>query len=127
MNTEYIKCPDCENVTAYTDTCQSCGEDLTAGIYEVVDGDDDPDFNETDGNILEENLTRDPVQTKMFQEAQNLMTRSRRLLGEVHDEDKEEIINLHEQIEQALGRQDKESLSGSVAELKELLFFIEGK
>lgn len=40
MNTEYIKCPDCENVTAYTDTCQSCGEDLTAGIYEVVDGDD---------------------------------------------------------------------------------------
>ena len=101
-------------------------EALTAEA-EVVDGDDDPDFNETDGNILEENLTRDPVQTKMFQEAQNLMTRSRRLLGEVHDEDKEEIINLHEQIEQALGRQDKESLSGSVAELKELLFFIEGK
>ena len=74
-----------------------------------------------------ENLKFDPELARLFQDAKSLMTRSRQLLGDVHDEDKEEIINLHEQIEDAIARQDMESLSGLTEELKELLFFIEGK
>ena len=56
-----------------------------------------------------------------------MLDRSRRLLGEVHDEDREELIDLHERIEQAIGGRDAKSLAAATEELRELLFFIEGK
>jgi len=93
-----------------------------------VDMNDPPDQeNEIALNNFEKTLKLDPDLIAMYQEANNLMTRSRQLLSDVHDEDKEEIINLHELIEDAVGRRDKHSLSDSMSELKELLFFIEGK
>ena len=62
-----------------------------------------------------------------LREARELIDRSRKLLAEVHDEDKEELVDLHAQIEEAIGRRDDESLQTSVGELRELLFFIEGR
>ncbi len=59
--------------------------------------------------------------------ARELMDRSRSLLNSMHDEDKEEAIELHEQIESALTSQDSEKLAEACEELKELLFFVEGK
>ena len=59
--------------------------------------------------------------------AREMLDRSRRLLGEVHDEDREELIDLHERIEQAIGGRDAKSLAAATEELRELLFFIEGK
>jgi hypothetical protein len=55
------------------------------------------------------------------------MERSRRLLADIHDEDREEMIDLHEQIEQAITGNDGKSLAEAAEGLKELLFFIEGK
>lgn len=60
-------------------------------------------------------------------EARGLVSRSRKLLPDVHDEDKEELIDLHEQIEEAIAQDDADALSKAVAELRELLFFIEGR
>ncbi|MBC8466636.1 MAG: Hsp70 family protein [Deltaproteobacteria bacterium] len=60
-------------------------------------------------------------------DARVLVERSRGLLEGMHDEDKEEAINLHERIESALTAQDSEMLAGVCEELKELLFFVEGK
>lgn len=83
------------------------------------------------GNVLvetdETRLKLDPQLAQLFQDAKSLMARSRRLLSDIHDDDKEEIINLHEQMDEAVARQDVESLSASIKNLKELLFFIEGK
>jgi len=56
-----------------------------------------------------------------------LLERSRGLLDGMHDEDKEEAIDLHEQIESALTSKDSEMLAVACEGLKELLFFVEGK
>ena len=45
----------------------------------------------------------------------------------MHDDDKEEIIDLHERIQEAIVAQEQETLCSAINELKELLFFIEGK
>jgi molecular chaperone DnaK (HSP70) len=60
-------------------------------------------------------------------DAQTLVERSRSLLATVHDEDKEEIIDLHERIQEAIDAADRAALSAAVEALRELLFFIEGK
>ncbi|MBM4025911.1 MAG: heat-shock protein Hsp70 [Planctomycetes bacterium] len=60
-------------------------------------------------------------------EAQRLIDRSRELLPAVHDEDKEEIVDLHEKIQEAIDAANQEALAAAVEALRELLFFIEGK
>jgi molecular chaperone DnaK (HSP70) len=60
-------------------------------------------------------------------EAEALMERSRGLLEKMHADDREEAINLHERIENALRDNDAAELRAAVTDLKELLFFIEGR
>ncbi|NLT69316.1 MAG: Hsp70 family protein, partial [Verrucomicrobiaceae bacterium] len=60
-------------------------------------------------------------------QARELVERSRGLLGDVHDEDREEIIDLHEEITQAMREGDMDGMTEAVDRLRELLFFIEGK
>jgi DNA-binding FadR family transcriptional regulator len=67
-----------------------------------------------------------PLQAEIA-EAQRLIDRSRALLPAVHDEDKEEIIDLHEKIQEAIDAADPQALSAGVEALRELLFFIEGR
>jgi molecular chaperone DnaK len=69
----------------------------------------------------------DPEWVARSDEAEALMERSRGLLRKVHDEDKEEMIDLHETIRSAVERQDLASLSPAVDALNELLFFVEGR
>ena len=64
---------------------------------------------------------------KLQSEARALIEKSRLLLDKMHDEDKEEAIDLHEIIETAVTAEDITALSEGIDELKELLFFIEGK
>lgn len=68
-----------------------------------------------------------PLWIQRCNSAGELMDRSRSLLNSMHDEDKEETIDLHEQIESAIASQDSEMLAEVCEELKELLFFVEGK
>ncbi len=68
-----------------------------------------------------------PLWIQRCNSAGELMDRSRSLLNSMHDEDKEETIDLHEQIESAIVSQDSEMLAEACEELKELLFFVEGK
>jgi molecular chaperone DnaK (HSP70) len=60
-------------------------------------------------------------------EARELVARSRGLLGQMHAEDQQEVIDLNESIENALDVGDLVMLRESVHELKEILFFIEGQ
>jgi|SRR5271157_270135 len=59
-------------------------------------------------------------------EANGLIEQSRRLLDKMHPEDKEEVIGLHERISAAISANDPDELKKATAELRELLFFIEG-
>ena len=68
-----------------------------------------------------------PSRIQALHDAEKLLSRSRRLVGQMHDEDKEEAINFHEQIESAIASQNAEMLNESCEGLKELLFFLEGK
>lgn len=60
-------------------------------------------------------------------EGHELITRSRRLLGRMHEEDREEAIDLTEQIEVAIAAGDTGVLRQASQALKELLFFVEGQ
>jgi DNA-binding FadR family transcriptional regulator len=59
--------------------------------------------------------------------AESLMARSRKLLDLMHDEDREEAIDLHERIGAAIESGDSEALAKASRALTELLFFMEGQ
>jgi molecular chaperone DnaK len=60
-------------------------------------------------------------------EAANLMERSRKLLERMHQDDREEAIDLHERIGAAIESGDVAALAEASRALKELLFFMEGR
>ena len=88
------------------------------------DEDEGLDDDEAEDQSLE---TDDPAWEEAVRSAEALLDRSRGLLGEMHDEDREEAIDLHERIEEAIRSGQAEPLDDSLAELRELLFFVEGK
>jgi molecular chaperone DnaK (HSP70) len=61
------------------------------------------------------------------QEAWNLVERSRKLLEKMHAEDREEAIDMHGRISSAIDSGDGAALADASRELRELLFFMEGK
>ena len=69
----------------------------------------------------------DPQLAQLVRDARSMIGRSRKLLADVHDDDKEELIDLHTQIAEAIDRADRKAIASGVDGLKELLFFIEGK
>ena len=81
----------------------------------------------SDKSEATEKTQPDPEADAIVAAAHRLIERSRQLLAGIHDEDKEEIIDLHEKIQEAIDASDRQALSTSVNTLQELLFFIEGK
>jgi len=76
----------------------------------------------------EEKATTDlPHALEMVKEACDLVEQSKRQLGALHSEDQQEAIELHERIDRAIRSNDAEALSKASAELRELLFFVEGR
>jgi molecular chaperone DnaK len=76
----------------------------------------------------EEKPTTDlPHALEMVKEACDLVEQSKRQLGALHAEDQEEAIELHERIHAAIRSNDARALSKASAELRELLFFVEGR
>jgi molecular chaperone DnaK len=60
-------------------------------------------------------------------EGRQLVERSRQVLEQMHEEDREEVIDLNAQIEAAINAKDDSALKQAVHELRELLFFVEGR
>jgi molecular chaperone DnaK len=60
-------------------------------------------------------------------EAADLVERSRKLLDKMHQDDREEAIDLHERIGTAIESGDAPALAEASRALKELLFFMEGR
>jgi molecular chaperone DnaK len=76
----------------------------------------------------EEKTTGDlPHAFEIVKEAYDLVNQSQRLLGTLHSEDQEEAIELHDRIQAAIRSNDGGALKKASAELRELLFFTEGR
>lgn len=88
---------------------------------------DDDGKEEEKAKTGESQEITDPELSKAIEEAERLINRSRELLEKMHPEDREEAIDFHERIQEAMEIQDKEAIWDGIRELKELLFFIEGK
>jgi molecular chaperone DnaK len=68
-----------------------------------------------------------PQALAIVKEASDLVGQSQRLLGTLHEEDREEAIDLHEKINAAICSNDAGALKKATADLRELLFFVEGR
>jgi molecular chaperone DnaK (HSP70) len=76
----------------------------------------------------EDRATADlPHALEVVKEAHDLVEQSQHLLGALHLEDREEAIELHERIHAAIRSNDAGALKKASAELRELLFFVEGR
>jgi molecular chaperone DnaK (HSP70) len=60
-------------------------------------------------------------------EGRRLVDRSRQLIEQMHEDDREEAISLNEQIESAIAGGDESALAEAAEELRELLFFVAGR
>ena len=77
--------------------------------------------------VPEENSTGSGDWSVASHEGLQLVARSRRLLEQMHDEDREEVIDLNAQIESAVKAGDGRALKQAMHDLNELLFFVEGR
>jgi molecular chaperone DnaK (HSP70) len=80
------------------------------------------DVRKTNGKMI----GADSNWVEQRREAVDLIQRSRRLLGSMHADDKEEAIVLTAAIETAVAHRDSIALTQALKALKELLFFVEG-
>ncbi len=60
-------------------------------------------------------------------EGRQMAERSRGLLDQIHEEDREEVIDLNQVIEAAIQDRNAAALKEAVHDLRELLFFVEGR
>jgi molecular chaperone DnaK len=60
-------------------------------------------------------------------EASEVVERSRQSLEQMHEEDRNEVIDLNTKIETAIATKDEKILKHATQQLSELLFFVEGK
>ena len=95
------------------------------------------DAEGSDQMVNEDSLRVQPVAGENFEanddwssvarEGKQLIERSRQLLEQLHEEDREEAIDLNAQIESAIGANDATALKQAASDLRELLFFVEGR
>ena len=74
-----------------------------------------------------ENFAANDDWSSGVREGKQLIERSRQLLEQLHEEDREEAIDLNAQIESAIGANDANALNQAASGLRELLFFVEGR
>ena len=74
-----------------------------------------------------ENFAANDDWSSVAGEGKQLIERSRQLLEQLHEEDREEAIDLNAQIESAIATNDATALKQAASDLRELLFFVEGR
>lgn len=100
---------------------------LDAAEAEWGDGPETNLASDLDTSQATQKTQPDPEMEAIVASAHRLIERSRQLLAGIHNEDREEIIDLHEKIQEAIDTSDRQALSTGVDALQEMLFFIEGK
>ena len=109
--------------------CKRLHELFPSGALELEDA-----FSESGdvAALLEESPVREEPEddesawAEALENARRAMNRSRRLFDEMHAEDREDAIDIHETMEAAIASTDRKALRESMKSLHELLFFVEG-
>ena len=114
-------------------------EGLLDGYDEPLDDDEDEDDDDDDGIDAEFEAESDAASSMIEgsapvaewsvaeSEGRQLVERSRGMLDRIHEEDREEAIDLSRAIEAAIERRDVTALQQAIHGLREMLFFIEGR
>ena len=90
--------------------------------------DEEDQFDADDAEVLEHPTTSDAGDWNVAEnEGRQLIERSRLLLDTVHEEDREEVIDLNQAIETSMKEHDAAALKQAMDDLRELLFFVEGQ
>ena len=92
--------------------------------WDTVEDVDDPEEHD-DSEVVAAEVTPAPLTGSP--ETRQLLERSRRLLDQMHPEDREAAIELHEKIEAAIEAGSADELQSASESLEELLFFVEGQ
>ena len=122
-NAMQAKTPD--EIAAGRKRIQDLFESRSADYAEALE--DAPGGHGESERIIEAEVLEDRTAMAGEAEAENLMARSRKLLESMHAEDREEAIDLHERIGDAIAAGDAEALAKATRALTELLFFMEGQ
>ena len=109
-------------------------------LYEERDEDNDlAEFGDEDAQVVEDKVAFTvhpaPNAAAMTEddwsaaedEGRKMIERSRLLIDKIHDEDREEAIDLNQAIESAIEDRDAAALTQAVHDLREMLFFVEGR
>jgi molecular chaperone DnaK (HSP70) len=109
---------------SWSDT-EDAAEDQEIDAIEEID---EIDGEESAGAVAAgELISADQSWDDAVRDGRQLVERSRRLLTQMHDDDREEVIGLNERIEAAIAGQAVTVLGEANDALRELLFFVEGK
>jgi len=107
-------------------------ESLFASRWADLEAEDDSDADGADGETEEMDEAEsaaplNPAIRQAAEEARQLIERSHGLSENMHEDDREESINLHLAIEDAIAAGDRAALKKHADALRELLFFVEGR
>jgi molecular chaperone DnaK (HSP70) len=104
---------------------------------ELDDNNDLAEFDGDDAQEIEGDFTVHPEPSEAAvaeddwsaaeDEGRKMIERARLLLDKIHDEDREEAIDLNQAIESAIEDHDAAALKQAVHDLREMLFFVEGR
>jgi molecular chaperone DnaK (HSP70) len=90
--------------------------------------DEEDQLDAEDAEILEHETASNAEDFSAIEnEGRQMIERSRSLLDEIHEEDREEVIDLNQAIETAIHDHDAAALKEAMDDLRELLFFVEGQ
>jgi len=96
---------------------------LLMGSAEELENEESPEALQAPS----ENSTGEDNWSVASREGLQLVERSRQLLEQMHEEDREEVIDLNAQIETAVKAGDASALQQATHDLREVLFFVEGR
>ena len=117
LETLYATREDYELPDGYDDLSEDGGDEINAEVQAVFE----PASVPTEGSAPAEEWNA------AESEGRQLIERSRSMLDRIHEEDREEAIDLNRAIEEAIERHDRTALLEAVHGLREMLFFIEGR
>jgi molecular chaperone DnaK (HSP70) len=126
-----------KQITIANATQTKTPEEIAAGrkrileLFETRSGSSGEEFDGEDDVLVEEPgaIDIEAVEPSLpgAADALALIERSRALFPKMHADDKEDAIDLHEKIEDAIAGADEKALTEASKALRELLFFMEGK
>ncbi len=111
------------SATRQDEDAEDANDELDGGDAQEIEGENDFTVHpaSTEGAEAEDDWST------AEDEGRKMIERSRLMLDKIHEEDREEAIYLNQAIEAAIDNRDAAALKQAVHDLRELLFFVEGR